>query len=46
MSENNHISSKTRHKQSLQISRLKKLEEKMKINIKKRKKNTLKIKNG
>ena len=37
MIKKKNISSKTKHKQLLQASRLKKLEEKMKINIKKRK---------
>ena len=36
------ISSKTEHKKLLKVNRLKNLEEKMKINMKKRKKNSKK----
>ena len=43
MIQNNNISSKTKHKQLLKVNRLKKLEEKMKINMQKRKKNIKKI---
>ena len=39
MSENKNISSKTKHNQLLKANRLKRLEEKMKNNIKKRKLN-------
>ena len=39
MNEKKNISPRTSHKKLLKISRIKKLEEKMKINIKKRKKN-------
>ena len=40
------LSSKTQHKKILKSSRLKKLEEKMKINMKKRKQILLNRKNG
>jgi hypothetical protein len=46
MIEKKIISSKTKHKQILKINRLKKLEEKMKINMKKRKIIHNKEKNG
>ena len=46
MNEKKNISSRTAHKRLLKISRIKKLEEKMKINMKKRKKISIKIKNG
>ena len=39
MNENKNTSSKTRHKLTLKENRLKKLENKMKINMKKRKNN-------
>ena len=39
MPKNNNISSKSQHKKMLQALRIQKLEEKMKLNIKKRKKN-------
>ena len=39
MEEKKIISSKTKHKQAIKLCRLKKLEEKMKINMKKRKAN-------
>ena len=42
----NKPSSKSQHKEILQTLRLKKLEEKMRINIKKRKQSTKKNKNG
>jgi len=42
MTQNKNLSSKTKHKQILQTNRLKKLEEKMKTNIIKRKINTKK----
>ena len=42
MSENKKTSSKTQHKNLLKLNRLKKLEEKMKVNMKKRKFNTKK----
>ena len=38
MNQTNNLSSKSQHKEKLKFLRLKKLEEKMKINIKKRKK--------
>jgi len=40
MTQKKNISSKTKHKQLLRVSRVKKLEEKMKLNIKKRKKSS------
>ena len=40
MTQKKNISSKNKHKQLLRISRMKKLEEKMKVNIKKRKKSS------
>ena len=40
LAQKKNISSKTKHKQLLRISRMKKLEEKMKVNIKKRKKSS------
>ena len=46
MAKNNNISSKSRHKKILKVNRLKKLEEKMKINMKKRKMNTRDHNNG
>ena len=42
MDNKKEISSKSRHNQLLKENRLKKLEEKMKINMKKRKQNTKK----
>ena len=42
MSENTNISSRTKHKKILKNNRIKKLEEKKKINMKKRKLNTKK----
>jgi len=46
MNQNKIISSKISHKRLLKISRIKKLEQKMKINMKKRKKKIEKITNG
>ena len=43
MKEKKDISSKSKHNQMLKLNRLKKLEEKMKINMKKRKKNSNKV---
>jgi len=40
MPENKNISSKSKHKKILKSLRIRKLEEKMKLNLKKRKKNT------
>ena len=46
MTNINKLSSKSQHKEILKSVRLKKLEEKMKINMKKRKKITKKNKDG
>ena len=46
MTKNKNISSKSKHKEALTKLRIKKLEEKMKMNLIKRKKNTKKIRNG
>ena len=46
MTKNKDRSSKSKHKEILIKLRIKKLEEKMKMNLIKRKKNTKKIKNG
>ncbi len=46
MTKNNDRSSKSKHKDALTKLRIKKLEEKMKMNLIKRKKNTKKINNG
>tara|TARA_Y100001934_G_scaffold92585_1_gene114338 strand:+ start:616 stop:756 length:141 start_codon:yes stop_codon:yes gene_type:complete len=46
MTKNKDRSSKSKHKEILTKLRIKKLEENMKMNLKKRKKNTKKIKNG
>ena len=46
MNKNKNISRKTIHKQNLRDLRLKKLEQRLKSNIVKRKKNILKDRNG
>ena len=46
MTKNKDRSSKSQHKEVLTKLRIQKLEEKMKMNLIKRKKNTKKIKNG
>ena len=45
MTQNKEISSKTKHNKVLKANRLKKLEEKMKLNMKKRKKIIKNLKN-
>lgn len=46
MTENKNRPSKSKHKDTLTKLRIKKLEEKMKMNLIKRKKNTKKMNNG
>ena len=46
MIEKKNILSKSEHKQLLKLKRIQNLEEKMKLNMKKRKQNTKKEKNG